>query len=137
MSTRPTDWPQRLAEFLRAKEREPFGFGTNDCCLFTCDWLRRLHGVDAAAPFRGYSSALGAARVLEDRGGVLTIAEQVCAENGWVGVPVKLARRGDVVALDMGHGPSLGVCVGAESAFPGEHGIIYRDTLECVRAWRV
>jgi hypothetical protein len=135
--TRPPDWPQRLALFMYAKERLPFKWGANNCCLFTADWLIALTGDDLAAEFRGYKTALGAARALKKHGGVVALADVAFAERGWRVVPVKQARRGDVVAGETPHGPALGVCVGAESAFAGKYGIILRPTLASVRAWRV
>lgn len=138
MSTRPTDWPQRLAAFLATKEREPFAWGRNDCCLFTADWVLALTGADPAEGLRGtYDSALSAGRLLSAMGGAEGIADAALSERGWASVPVKLAMRGDVVATDTPDGSALGVCVGETSAFAGKTGTIYKPTLSCVRAWRI
>jgi hypothetical protein len=135
---RPQDWPSRLAIFLREKSTVPFSWGRNDCCLFTCDWLAALFGVDHAAALRGtYDTALSAARVLEERGGVLAIAGAVCEREGWSEVHPAFARRGDIVADLSPLGHTLGVCAGGLSAFPGESGVMLKPTRECVRAWRV
>lgn len=135
--TRPPDWPQRLAVFLASKERAPFAWGKNDCCQFVSAWLCELTGDNLSEPFGGYTSALGAARVLKANGGILALADAAFAARGWPVVPVALARRGDVVAGKTDGGLMLGVCSGADSAFAGKTGIILHPTLASVRAWRV
>jgi hypothetical protein len=94
-----------------------------------------LTGIDFAADLRGtYATALEAKRIVDSRGGVMAIASAVCDAQGWPVCPVAKAGRGDVVAIESEHGPALGVCLGADSAFAGN---IYRSTLDCGRAWRV
>lgn len=138
MMKRPQNWPSMLATFLREKQSQPFIWGSNDCCLFTCDWLQALYGVDHAADLRGtYDTALGAARVLEARGGVLAIAAAVCEREGWAEIAPAFAQRGDIVLDDSPLGHTLGVCAGGVSAFPGEAGMLLKPTRACVKAWRI
>ena len=135
---RPQDWPSRLTVFLTEKRNQPFSWGSNDCCLFASDWISIITGKDHAADLRGtYDSALSAARVLSELGGVLGIASAVAEREGWKEITAPFARRGDIVAEDAGHGPTLGVCAGAMSAFPGEHGLLFRPTSLCLKSWRV
>lgn len=95
-------------------------------------------GFDPASGFRPrVTSALSMARLLEDEGGVESIAERICSSNKWPVRDVKQAQRGDIVLLDSDQGPSLGVCAGAESWFAGPDGTQFIKTLNCRRAWGI
>lgn len=138
MMTRRSNWPAALALFIEEKREQPFDWAANNCAFFACDWLAILTGVDPAATFRGeVDSALSAQRVIAAAGGLERIAEDACARWGWPEAAVPLARRGDVVVFDTDHGPALGVCLGAVSAFAGPTGVQFQPTAKCRRAWRI
>ena len=60
------DWPERLAEAIEAANERPFSWGRHDCCLFACDAVMAMTGVDPAKPFRGkYKTKRGAFGVLK------------------------------------------------------------------------
>lgn len=137
-ATRRVDnWPAKLAEFFATEGLAPFVWGERDCCLFACNGIRAITGLDPAAEmFRGkYRGATGAARLLKKHGGVEAVAVARCAELGFVEwARVYQARRGDVVLLDTPEGPALGVCDGVNVRFAGGA----RKLLgECRRAWRI
>ncbi len=138
-SRRISNWPKTLNEFIAAKKNVPFAWGSNDCCLFACDNIRALTGIDPAEKFRGqYDSALGAARLLEPLGGVEGVAATQCAADNFMEIPLLLSRRGDVVLTDRPEvGPTLGVCIDHRAAFPGEMGVIYLPIAGARRAWRI
>lgn len=59
------DWPEKLAEFIRASRSKPFAWGTHDCVLFGVEAVYASVGVDLALGWRGtYSDALGAEEAL-------------------------------------------------------------------------
>jgi hypothetical protein len=66
--TRFDDWPERLEKFLaQSKDKASLEWGSFDCCLFSCDAVLAITGVDLAADFRGeYSSEMGAAKLLRN-----------------------------------------------------------------------
>lgn len=102
----------------------PFAWGSNDCCLFAADWVLAATGRDIAADYRGrYQSALPALRFVKDGGGVEAMIERA----GGQPIDSKLARRGDVIARDVGNGVGLGVCVGSLAAFVAEDGLRFVD----------
>jgi len=139
MNKRCSNWPTKLDLFMHEKRDQPFDWAGNNCCFFACDWIAILIGHDPAAELRAMvDSALSAARVLKDNGGVEGIAERICSENKWEGAAnINLARRGDVVLWDSAEGPALGVCAGELSWFAGSAGVVQVATKDCRRAWRV
>lgn len=125
---------------MEQRHAQPFQWGVNDCCLFVCDWVQTLIGIDPAADLglRGtYTDALGAARVLQDLGSPEDIAVAAATKYGWVEVPVAYAQRGDVVSLETPNGLTLAVCMGSVSAAPAEKALGLFPTLNCRRAWRI
>lgn len=139
MSTpRINNWPETLALFIEEKKAHSFDWATNNCGFFACDWIAMVVGVDPAADFRDkIDSALSAQRVLDEVGGIESIATDAAFKFGWPPVAPAYARRGDIVSLDGGNGISLGVCLGAESVFLQKTGIAFFNTLQARRAWRI
>lgn len=106
---RQPGWETALTDFLKAAAARPFSWGEHDCLLFAADWVRRMTGVDCAAPHRGkYKTARGAAGVLR-RMGVADAADVPDMFAPRHEVPA-LARRGDIVAVPAGADGEL--CVG-------------------------
>ncbi len=133
MTARLIDWPERLAAFVESRRDAPFSWGGNDCCLFAADAVQAMTGTDPAADVRGsYDTTLAAAHLLGELGGV----EAIAAARFGSEVPVALAGRGDIVAIDAGQGISLGVCLGAQVAVPAADGLAFLPLAQASRAWR-
>jgi len=135
---RREDWPERLGAVVDAARRRPFEWGRFDCALFAADAVAAMTGEDLAAPFRGrYRTRAGASRALR-RAGYESL-EALCM--ALLGQPLDtptLAQRGDVVLLEAGNGPQLGVCVGAQAAAPCEgEGLVFAPLSLWRTAWRV
>jgi len=139
MITRKENWPAAFAAIIAERRNAPFAWGSNDCCLFSCDVILAITGTDLAADFRSqYDTVLSAARVLKAHGGVERIAETQTAAHGcpeWQ--RVTQARRGDVVLFDTDHGPALGICDGRVALFTGPSGLHPVPLTETRRAWRI
>ena len=132
---RHDNWPTLLVAFIEERRHAPFAWGSNDCCLFAADWIRRACGVDFAEGLRGgYSSALGATRVLSRYGGVLEIAGTLAKLES---IPTSTARRGDVVAFKMDGGHALGICIGDIAALVGKGGLVFPRIETAAAAWRL
>ena len=137
---RKSNWPAALELFLAEKAGQRFDWETNNCGFFACDWIAMLVGVDPAAPFRDeIVSALTAARVLEREGGIEAIAAAAAQRWGWPEVPVKRARRGDIVSIDAEGGPALSVCIGGDCVVSarGKAGLLKFPVLSARRAWQI
>lgn len=138
--TRKPNWPVLLALFIEEKREQPFVWGVNDCCLFSCDWLTILTGVDPAGFYqlRGhYTTALSAVRFLKSVGGVESIAERWALAQGWERVPLSYAQRGSLTTFQTKHGAALGVVNGEMSVFAGVNGLSFVKTSRCSLAWHI
>ena len=132
---RHDNWPTLLVAFIEERRHAPFAWGSNDCCLFAADWIRRACGVDFAGGLRGtYASALSAARVLRNQGGVFDLA---ALRAGLERKPVELVQRGDVVGFEVPGGVALGVCLGSVGAVVGATGLQFPEMNRACAAWKV
>lgn len=105
----------RLAAHLSEATRRRFRRGTHDCGTFAADWVRRVSGVDPAAPLRGlYSTPVEADRIIADAGGYAPLIDRLLAGSGWRRA-ASPPRTGDLVlGLCAGHPEAaLGICSGA------------------------
>ncbi len=140
--TRKPDWQTALDCFLVAHRQTQFLYGRMDCCLFVCDAILAMTGVDVAAPFRGrYASRKQAMRIVEaftGRASVAAIAELMCSDHGMPEVPLRSAQRGDVVLIERRCDYSLGVIdLTSRLAVPAETGFLRIPLTQGCRAWRV
>lgn len=128
------DWPEQLAATVAAAQARPFAFGTHDCGLFAADCVLSMTGVDIAEGFRGaYADEAGAMAIEARHGGVQGLMTTVLGYP----VPVPQVHRGDVVMLEEDGRRTLGICMGAGSAFVGRAGLLMVPTLRCAVGWRV
>ena len=130
---RRADWQLRLAAFVQTRARMPFEWGHNDCGLFTVAAVRAMTGVDAAAHLRGYTTALGAARVVERAGGMRQLAIEAWGEP----VPPALASVGDpVLMLNQGR-ELLAICNGTTAIGVGPDGLAVMSMTDALAAWKI
>ena len=137
MITRFEDWPSRLFGLIESRRHAPFAWAKNDCCLFACDAVLAMTGVDPAAPFRGYESKEEAEALIAEYGTLEDLVADRCREMNFAEQPPAMAQRGDLALFDNDGNPALGICVGAEVAFPGRTGIALIPVGCCRRSWRV
>jgi hypothetical protein len=142
------DWPTRLDRAIREAQDRPAEWGKHDCCLFACDCVQAMTGVDPARKFRGrYKTKRGAFGAVKRfaGGGIAEAAEKIAGELGVPEVPPATAQRGDVV-LFRGMLPDGGEtdCLGVVSldarhvaAVPPEGGVVLVAVSTVLRAWRI
>ena len=116
----------------------PFAWGLNDCCTFACGGVAAVTGVEPFPELRGHRTWFAASRALL-RHGCRDPHDIACLALGTPLARPLLAQRGDVVGGDLGHGTTLGLCLGAACAFVGEAGLLRVPlTFDRLRAaWRV
>lgn len=136
--TRKADWPVVLAAFISDNRNRPFRWGSWDCCLFACNAIREITGVDVATKYRGkYQNMLGAMRIA--RGTVRNVALQVAARYGFDKYEdPKLARPGDIVLAPLNGTEMLGVVSMARTAiFATTTGLAMYPLSLAKDAWKI
>jgi cell wall-associated NlpC family hydrolase len=145
---RREDWPQRLAEYLEEHRSTPFVWGTFDCCLFVCDAIEAMTGVDPGRNLRGrYVNETGALDVLLEEYGtdnLERVVEKICELEGYPEMTPSFAQRGDVVIVNapLSAESMFHVCLGivapgGRAAVASPRGFILFPLSRVVRAWRV
>jgi len=137
------DWQSRLDRFLRERQFAAFQYGRWDCCLFVCDAIREMTGVDPAAVFRGrYRSRTEARQAIRELTGsrsIRAVVECVTASFGMAEIPVRCAQRGDAVLIERSSDYSLALVAlnGREMIAASSRGLWRLPLSQGVRAWRV
>lgn len=126
------DWPSRLAKIIAHAANQPFALDEHNCCFFAADCIQAITGIDPAHDLRGCN----AARVLKLRGVNALMDEKAEIYNMKPIRPMN-ARRGDICLLNAGNGETLGICLGAQIACPGNNGLVYFSLKHAIRAWSV
>jgi hypothetical protein len=135
--TRLPDWPARLHAVVVVRLQLPFAWGVNDCALWVADAVAAMLGRDALAELRQpvRRTAAQAYRAVRRRGGYAA----ALARAGLQPVPPACAQRGDVALLPAPGQPTpaLAICMGADAAAPGPHGLVTMPMAQATAAWRV
>lgn len=136
------DWQSRLSLVIKDHQKDSFEWGRNDCCLFICNAIEAMTGIDPATPFfRGnyHSKEEGYALIAEFcGGGIEKMVEKMAETHGYVEVHPNFAQRGDVgLYIDRDAGPTLALSLGTQWAFLKESGLGYLPRASVTRVWRV
>lgn len=142
MLLRKQNWQLLLHEYLRTCRAREFHYGAFDCCLFVCDAIHAMTGVDVASPLREkYGSRKQAFRAIAKYAGhpsVQAVTERVTADHRMPEISPSLAQRGDVALITRNYDFSLAL-VGLDGGIlaAGARGYERVPPLLAVRAWRV
>lgn len=127
------DWPQLQAANVNAWRPRRFDYGRADCFQFAAAHVLAITGVDYRDRFPRYRTELGAARILARQGGVVGILTPIFGDP----IPLRCVGRGDLVAAELEHGLTVGVCLGVYSCAPGAEGLLFFRTALAAHAWRI
>lgn len=137
------NWQSALDAFVRSHAREPFQYGSWDCCLFVCDAIQVMTGVDVAEPFRGkYSSRKEASAAVKKFAGSASVraaVEKVTEVNGMKAIEPAFLQRGDVALVKRARDYSLALVslTGMELLAVTDEGFARLPLSAAVKAWRV
>ena len=137
------NWQCALSAFLAEREELLFRYGQHDCCLFACDAVAAITGVDVGAVYRNaYQNRTEAMKAVSHQTGVRSIraaAEKVTKAHAMPQLAVLTAQRGDVVMIRRGVDYSLGIVdlTGAKIAVAAARGLLRVDLQFAIAAWRV
>ncbi len=133
------DWPVRLNKFIADHHNQGFEYGKHDCCLYVCDAVLAMTGVDMAEDFRGYDES-SFQELLDKNHGIGGIAIQIAKKLNLSKIPVSFAQRGDVVYLKDVEGQLvLGIVAmnGKDVYVASNIGIVSFPLHQCDYAWRI
>lgn len=140
---RRSDWQAALDQFLRTHQDQRFEYGKWDCCLFVCDAIVEMTGVDLAATYRNrYSTRAGAMGVIREQVGTASIqavAVNAAAAHQMPELPVSHAHRGDMMLIERSRGYSLGLVAlnGRDVIVASRQGLWRLPLSRAIRAWQV
>jgi hypothetical protein len=134
-----------LSRFINEAAERPFRWGDWDCLLWLADWVRTNRGVDPAGDLRGrYSSMLGAARIVREAGGMVSLVGERVFKAG---LPrVNVGARGDIAIVAVGgvggehFGNQAGaILLGGSAVLMSQEGLCMprRSDVSIVAAWSV
>lgn len=111
------NWKKELIKYIEQCHRKEFSYGLIDCCTFTADAVKAMTGIDYMEEFRGkYTTKNEALSALKNIGSGTLLKTM----KDKLGAFVKRGKFGDVAYMQGRDGPTLGICLGAESIFIGE-----------------
>lgn len=134
------DWKKRLVKTFQKKRRARFHFGTHDCCITYCDLVKAMTDTDIAEEIRGYLGGEEAGEVLDIRGGVEKIVEQVTKKYGMEEIDPAFATAGDAIIFEEDEETVLGFITPTDPEFigaAGKRGFSYTTKDKARRAWKV
>jgi len=130
------DWPTRLDKALKEAKEKGFVWGESDCCLFSCNIVKAITGIDYGASFRNrYTTQKGAILSLHgfSGGSLVDTANLIMGQEQ----PLRSANRGDFVLADQGQGDMLGICVGEHVVFLSKNSFVYLKLKDCKLSWGI
>lgn len=135
---RVSQWQKPYNEFLRARRDMPFEWGANDCCLFACDCIKAITGVDPAVDYRGYTAEHEANTKIAMFGTMEALIESIAHRSGMPEVAPKYAKRGDVALCEF-DGKQVLCVIGPDGwpVGPSERGTVKMHRGSMRRAWGV
>lgn len=135
------NWDIKLVEYIRAKRKEPFAWGGNDCLTFANNAVIAMRGNGFAGNYLGdyktLRGAIGAYKRWLEASGCDTVIEGLDQQFERIkGLP----PRGSIVAMPVNDGAvfpySIGVMVSQYAAFVGEEGLVMVTPDDSFLAWR-
>lgn len=125
---RRPDWDVRLIKYIDRVADLPFDWRDLGCVRFPSGAVEVMTGVNHVEEFLGkYEDRITAAHALREIGQG-TLYKTMIAKFG---EPVDRGRRGDVAFTQFPDGKAIGICLGNESAFVGEEGLVKKPSSEC------
>lgn len=128
------DWRRRLEALLVHSEHRPFEWGVHDCGSFGADVALAVTGADVLVQLRGtHRTALEAQRELQRRGGLTGILQDARIMPCY---SLHVAD-GDLVTLEQGDWPVLGVWFAGQAHAPGPQGLQTAGAERVAWGWRL
>ena len=131
--SRRNDWAAQMWAQVEDHSDAPFAWGINDCCLFVARVIDAMtetsHELELASQYTDEETALAY---------IASFGSLEAAVSSYLGQPEPgRPLRGDVVLIDGGDGPALGILVGGHIAGMGPNGFVYLPRGEALQRWAI
>lgn len=124
---------QRLNEVLKKYKKRQFVWGEADCCLFACDCVFTMTGIDPAAKFRGkYNSEMSAKKALAKIGGIEQTMDKLFPR-----VHFNFAKRCDLILYESELGQTVGLVWSNGLLVMGPDGYVLVTEFEPIAVWSI
>ena len=122
-----------LETFLRQKEKAKFKYGSQDCCTFVIQWVKRVT-KNVIAEDMVYKDEKTAIALIKKHGDLYKLAHEVLGKSK----PVLLTKPGDIICMKINNEWTMGISAGVTGAFISKTGGILRLRLNReTRSWNV
>lgn len=130
---RRNDWVEKMWLAIEDHADTEFVWGVNDCCLFVARVVDAMTDSDIETQLNAsYSDEETALAYIASFGSL------EAAVSSYLGQPEPgRPLRGDVVLIDGGEGPALGILVGGHIAGMGPNGFVYLPRSEALQRWAI
>jgi hypothetical protein len=130
---RRDDWVEQMWLAIEDHDSTEFVWGVNDCCLFVARVVDAMTDGDFEAQLNASYTDEETALAYIASFGSLEAAVSSHLGQPEPGRPL----RGDVVLIDGGAGPALGILVGGHIAGMGPNGFVYLPRGEALQRWAI
>ena len=130
---RREDWVEKMWLAIDDHADTEFVWGVNDCCLFVARVVDAMTDSDIETQLNAsYTDEKTALAYIASFGSL------EAAVSSYLGQPEPgRPLRGDVVLIDGGEGPALGILVGGHIAGMGPNGFVYLPRSEALQRWSI
>jgi len=133
---KPNNYHSLLAQFIKRGQNIPFSWGNHDCCLFACNCVVAMTGLDPGKKYRGrYSTELGAKKILKKLAGGDV---ETAFTNVFGAIKPRLnATNGDIVLVVTELGKTAGIICGGQVWLVGIDGLTTMPLDAIVGCWSI
>jgi hypothetical protein len=127
------NWWEALIQCIEDHRHTPLKWGEWDCCQFAAACVLAMTGIDYRDQFPAYASEKDALRIIAGFGSVDALISSVLGKSK----PVAFAKRGDIIMIEAGAGPAVGVCLGVMCAVMGVEQMEFMACAGATAAWSI
>ena len=122
-----------MIQCIEDHRETPLKWGEWDCCQFAASCVLAMTGTDYREAFPKYESERDALRIIADFGSVEVLISSVLGDTK----PVAFTKRGDIVMIEAGAGPAVGVYLRVVCAVMGTERMQFVACAGATCAWSI
>lgn len=115
-----------LPDYIAARLKEPFAWGTHDCICFVVGWVEIVTGIPHLDRYRPWDSERTAWQIIARLGGLEQEFDKYLRR-----IPANFARDGDVTIV----GKCAYLFSGSHIVSVGTDGLVFKNRMDAQCAW--